>query len=112
MHTLLLLLACLVIYLAVGRGLLALYGWRTGDPIGRRKMRAAAGGWGAESTVSTTRFYFDVMVTLVWLAILAAWPAFFGVQLIAWAVRKRGPLHIVRGKNWTITIGTADKSRD
>ena len=75
-------------------------------------MRAAAGGWGAESNVSTTRFYFDVMVTLVWLTILAAWPAFFAVQLVAWAARKRGPLNLVRGKSWTITIGAENKSRD
>ncbi|MFD7861405.1 hypothetical protein [Streptomyces sp. NPDC059783] len=112
MRLLLLLLACFVIYLSVGRGLLALYGWRTGEPFGRRAIRAAAGGRGAQSTVSTTRYYFDVMVTLVWLAILVAWPGFFALQLAAWVARRRKSQHTVGGKNWSITIGAADKSRD
>ncbi|MFD8609624.1 hypothetical protein [Streptomyces sp. NPDC059631] len=112
MRLLLLLLACFVIYLTVGRSLLALYGWRAGEPIGRRAMRAAAGGWGAESTVPTTRFYFGVMVTLVWLAMLVAWPAFFALQLVAWAARRRGRLHTVRGKNWAIMIDDANRSGD
>lgn len=69
----LLIVAAAVLYLAVGRGALAVYGRATGSPMSYKAIRATAKG-----TVTTGQA--DLLTGAVWLVMLLAWPlviAFF-----------------------------------
>ncbi|MFF3959184.1 hypothetical protein ACFYY1_39220 [Streptomyces sp. NPDC001890] len=61
--------------------------------------------------MSTTRQAIDVMVTLLWVLILAMWPVFFAAQLAGREARRRGKPRTLRGKGWSIKFGLKKDDR-
>lgn len=88
-----------VLYLALGRGSLALYGLITKSPISYKAMRASAKG-------SVTAGQADILTGFFWLLMLLAWPLVIGFAIYA-SLRKR-----ITRKDVTVTIKGVELSTD
>lgn len=98
-------LAVGVLYMAVGRGMLAAWGAIGGKPIGLEAMLAAARGAGVESPVTADRQEVAVLVRALWVLMLVLWPAALFLLATGHLMGLMRRSCSIGGKDWSLSIG-------
>lgn len=106
------LIAAVALYLAVGRGMIALFAWRTGQLQSRKALRESFGGQVAETTSSARRLEADAFSYILWVGLVALWPLFFVGQAIGLAARGRNRSSELSRSGWTIGVDPKNHRQD